>query len=206
VARGSRLSLCALVALIVTFLTVPVAHAGLIGTGPASYCDNSATQPFLGIDGDSSYYVLMPGGSFESGPGWTLSGGAKVVFGNESFFVHGGRDSRSLYLPAGSSATTPTMCFKPGDWHLRVFSKSSGSTSGLRVTVQVRSVLGLLSVLDGGTVSPSGAWQPSKQLNLTLTNLGNLLGTTCAIAIRFAPAGSGSFQLDDAYLDPWVGT
>lgn len=196
----------ALIAVVLTAIAVPVAHAGLLGTGQASYCDSSASQPFRSIDRDTSSYMLMPGGSFESGPAWMLSGGAKVVPGNESYFVHGSGDSHSLYLPAGSSATTPTMCFNPGDWHLRVFAKSAGAAASLRVTVQVRSLLGVLSILDGGTVAPSGTWKPSQKLGLTLTNVADLLGTTCAISLKFTPIGPGSFQLDDTYLDPWVGT
>ena len=58
-------------------------------------------------------------------------------------------------MPSGSSAISPTMCFAAGDWHLRFVNKGSGQ---VRVTVQVRSLLGLLSVLDGGTVRPGDTW------------------------------------------------
>ena len=178
------------------------ARAGLIFSGPASYCDPTMTQPFLPW-GDDATYALTPGGSFESGtPGWGLSGGARVVWGNEPFYVHSRSDKQSLSLPAGSSATSPTMCFAAGDWHLRLFAVSSGATSGLKVTVLVRSLCGVLSLLDGGTVGPSGTWQPSKQLALTLTNLTSI--ATSAISLRFTPAGSsGSWRIDDVYLDPY---
>jgi hypothetical protein len=63
------------------------------------------SQPFLPWL-DLGSYFLMPGGSFENGaPGWTLAGGAKVVNGNESFSVGVAKDSHSLSLPPGSSAT-----------------------------------------------------------------------------------------------------
>ena len=53
--------------------------AGLLGTGSASYCDPDSAQTFRPWS-DSSYYMLTPGGSFESGsPSWDLNGGAKVV-------------------------------------------------------------------------------------------------------------------------------
>ncbi len=188
-------------------LCVPVANAGLLTTGSASYCDTSASQPFMPW-GDSSSYVLTPGGNFEYGSvPWALGGGARVVSGNESYFVGGRRDNRSLLLPAGSSATTGTMCFALGDWHLRLFARNVGSSSGaLRVTVIVPSLVGVLTVLDGGTISGDGSWRPSPRVQLLLCNVTSLIGTR-AVAFRFTPVGSGAaYQIDDVYLDPWKGT
>jgi hypothetical protein len=69
--------------------------------------------------------------------------------------------------------------------------------------VVVPSLLGALSVLDGGTVSAGSTWQPSPRLALLLSNVTSLLGTR-AVAFRFTPVGTGAaFQLDDVYLDPW---
>src|SRR6266496_1756205 len=116
-------------------LAIP-ANAGLVGTGTSSYCD-SASMVFLPW-GDNSNYMLTPGGSFEESTTiWKLSGGAKVISGNDPYFIHSKRDSRSLYMPAGSSATTPTMCFAPGAWHLRFMGVSPNSSSAIRVTVMV---------------------------------------------------------------------
>jgi hypothetical protein len=162
-------------------------------------CDESASQVFARW-GDKNYYVLVPGGSFEPGsPTWKLSGGAKVVAGNEPFYVHASSDRYSLYLPAGSSATTPPMCFGLGDWHLRFFSSGSGS---LRVKIVVKSLVGVLSVLDGGTVSVGSTWKPSPEVGLLLTNLGGLLATD-SISLRITPARTTGIRLDDIYLDPW---
>jgi hypothetical protein len=184
-------------------LAIP-ANAGLLGTGAANYCDpliSQAFQPF----GDRSNYMLTPGGSFEDGtPGWKLSGGATLMTGNEPYFLHSKSDHRSLYLPAGSSATTPTMCFGAGDWHLRLMGVSPNKSSTLRVSVTVNSLLGVVSVLDGGTVSNNGTWKPSPKVGLLLTNVGGLL-TTKAISIRIV-ATSGTSQIDDVYLDPWKET
>jgi hypothetical protein len=175
--------------------------AGLLGTGSASYCSSTVFQAFKPW-GDSSNYMLTPGGSFESGTAsWTLSGGAKIVSGNESYYLNSKSDAKSLYMPSGSAARTPSMCFAAGDWHMRFVGKGSGR---IRVTVQVNSLLGLVSVLDGGTVSPGGSWSPSPQVSLLLTNVGGLL-TTQAISLRFT-ASNGSVQIDDVYLDPWKDT
>jgi hypothetical protein len=175
--------------------------AGLIGTGKASYCDPFSFQAFKPWM-DSSNYMLTPGGSFESGtPSWALTGGAKVTSGNESFYLHSKSDSNSLYMPSGSSATSPTMCFAAGDWHLRFVGKGSGR---VKVTIQVNSLLGVVSILDGGTVSANGTWTPSPRVGLLLSNVGGLL-TTKAISLRLT-ASNGSVQVDDVYLDPWKDT
>ena len=179
------------------------ADAGLIGTGPASGCDKASKvfEPW----GDQSNYLLVPGGAFEAGmPSWSLSGGAKVVPGNEPFYVRGAGDSRSLYVPSGASAHSPTVCFGFGDWHARFFVRNVGSARGsLKVDVAVKSLLGLVSILDGGSITATGEWSPSPRIGLTLTNVTSLLGVQ-AISFRFRTVGSGAaFQVDDVYLDPW---
>ena len=182
-------------------LWAPSAGAGLLFTGPAATCETSASKPFSPWS-DQANYVLVPGGSFEGGaPGWSL-GGASVRSGNEPFYVRAAGDRSSLYMPAGSTVTTPTMCFSLGDWHLRFFARKATSGSGsIRVTVVVKSLLGVLSVLDGGTVNSSGVWAPSPKVGLLLSNVTSLLGTR-AVSFRFKASGA-AFQVDDVYLDPW---
>ena len=107
-------------------MVTPSAEAGLIGTGPASSCTTSSKvfAPW----GDYRNYQLVPGGAFEAGtPAWSLSGGAKVMAGNEPFYVRSKLDKNSLYLPNGSSALSPTVCFGLGDWHARFFVRNVGS-------------------------------------------------------------------------------
>lgn len=192
-------------------LTVPVAHAslisgvlpGLVSTSdkPAT-CDTNASQPFARF-GDNSNYVLVPGGSFEAGaPGWQLNG-ASVQKANEPFYVGSTKDKNSLYIPAGGSATTPPMCFDPGDWHMRFFAQSTSSRlSSMRVNVKVKSLLGVLSILDGGTVSADGTWAPSPRLALLLTNVTSIICVD-SISFQFVPNGGAGWRIDDVYLDPW---
>jgi hypothetical protein len=196
------------VVVIAAILALPsIASAGLLTTNDeARTCDPVQSQPFSSW-GDDTSYVLMPGGSFEGGPAWNLTGTAGIVYGNEPYHVHASTDTHSLLLLSGSSALTPAMCFAPGDWELRFFAVNRGSSSsGLRVHVVVRSLLGVLCVLDGGTVSSTGTWQPSPQLELALTNVTSLIGTN-AVSFRFTPTGSGgAWQIDDVYLDPFKST
>jgi len=208
VARGGIRALLGVVVIAALGLS-STAKAGLIGTGSASYCDPTASRPFSAW-GDSSNYARLYNNGFESGSlGWTLSGGAKIVSGNEPFFLSGTRsDSHSLLLPSGSSAYSGTVCFALGDWHMRFLMRNAGSSSGkLRVQVIVPSLLGgLLTILDGGTVNGNGTWAPSPRLGLLLSNVTGLIGTR-AVAFKFTPVGLGAaYQLDDVYLDPWKGT
>src|SRR3954462_2174724 len=103
-ARKVRLGLA--VASVASFgaIAAPTANAGVL-TASAKSCDTEQmSQPFARF-GDNASYTPVPGGSFEGGNGgWSLSGGAKVVSGNESFNVVGG--SHSLSLPAGATATS----------------------------------------------------------------------------------------------------
>jgi hypothetical protein len=162
-------------------------------------CDTSMSQPFAPW-GDTSYYVLAPGGAFEPDqPAWKLAKGARIVSGNEPFYVHSASDKYSLYLPKGSTATSPPMCFAFGDWNLRFFFVGGGT---VQVKIVVKSLLGLVSVLDGGSVSSGSAWRPSPKVSLLLSNVTGLLATD-SISIRLLSGRSKDVRIDDVYLDPW---
>jgi hypothetical protein len=162
-------------------------------------CEDTATQAFARWD-DENYYVLVPGGAFEPGdPSWKLSGPARVFRGNEPFYIHDRSDAYSLYLAEGSSATSPAMCFAPGDWHFRFFTQGIGS---VRVKVVVKSLLGVLSTLDGGTVRAGSAWRPSPEVQLLISNLCSVLATD-SVSVRITPASDSYVRIDDVYLDPW---
>lgn len=197
-----RVRLALVVGAVAAAVTAAPAGAGLLTTGAAATCETAASQPFIPWS-DYADYVLVSGGSFESGaPGWTLRNGAFVVPGNETFYAGDAADASSLLLLPGSSAITPTTCFALGDWHLRFFLRKVGTTSGsVKVDVVVKSLLGVASVLDGGSVSAGGQWTPSPRVALLLSNVTSLLGTR-AVAFRFRASGA-PFQLDDVYLDPW---
>ena len=64
-----------------------------------------------------------------------------------------------------------------------------------------RSLLGILGILDGGTVSSGSAWQPSPVL---LSTLNAPLGSN-SVQFTFVPSDTtGSWRIDDVYVDPWV--
>jgi hypothetical protein len=180
--------------------------AGLIvlaaGAAPASAglgltCPSSTTRPFAPWS-DYANYVFLPDGGFESGgSGWSLNG-ASVVTGNESFYIHGSSDRRSLSLPAGKSATSPGMCISLLSSKMRFVARGD---TGAKVKVQIiyRGLLSnVLGILDGGTYSTGGAWKPSPQIGM----LGGVLPLlTSSVSFRFT-AVDGAAAIDDVYLDP----
>jgi hypothetical protein len=172
-------------------------------------CPDPTSQPFLQWN-DQSSYALAPDGGLENGAaGWTLTGGARVVSGNESFAVSG-PGSHSLALPAGSSATTPPMCIGIISTKMQMFIANSGA-AGSKLHVQVvygggaGSLLGGLGaglgLSDEGTYAANGAWQP---LPLPVSMLGGALPLlTQYVQFRFTPlATGGNWRIDDVYLDP----
>ena len=195
ISRRLRLTLVAGLAVLAF---APQAQAGLLPSCPGTF-----SKPFAPW-GDNAYYSLVGDGGFEGGAaGWSLSGGAKVVEGNEPFYVHGAGEQRSLLLPRGSSATSPPVCIVLGRPKARLFAVAQGGSGSFRVEVLSRSLLGILSVLDGGVVNAGSRWAPSQPLSLLGSNLGSALWAT-NVQLRFRPLGDSSVAIDDVYVDPWV--
>jgi hypothetical protein len=175
------------------------AHAGLLTTSAVGCQDGALTQPFAAWRDNADYKNVA---TFENGtPGWTLTGGAKVVAGNEPAHVSGSGDAKSLQLPIGSTATTPPVCVGLAEPTLRFFAKrNSGLLSSVVVSVQVQTSLGVWLTLPLG-VDLGGAWHPSGRM-LILANLLPLLPPDrTAVRFTFAPL-LGSYQIDDVYVDP----
>src|SRR3981081_2144736 len=105
----------------------PSAGAGILvktatGCGTPTY-----ERPFLRW-ADIGTYVLAPDGNLEGATTqWSLSGGAAVTSGNESYNVHGPGETHSLALPSGSSATTAAMCVGVLHPTLRLFARNTGA-------------------------------------------------------------------------------
>ncbi|HXV32541.1 MAG TPA: hypothetical protein VD769_00925 [Gaiellaceae bacterium] len=188
-------------------LAAPAA-AGSFADSAAPCEGRTAEQPFKRWL-DPMRYVLAPNGNLESGAtGWRLTGGAKVVAGNETFYVGGAGDSRSLYLPTGSSATTRAMCVQLLHPTVRYFARNRATPvlSSLRVEALVENPLtGGVLVLPVGVHTGPRAWHPSLP-GLVLADFLSVLGDDgeLAVAFRFKPLGLGAaWQIDDVYVDPF---
>jgi hypothetical protein len=187
---------CALGATFLLTASVSAAQAGLINFGT---CNTTAvSQPFAPWD-DNSSYELAPGGDFESSDfvssPWTLSGGAQLVSGSETYAATGSLGAASLSLPAGASAESPTTCVSAAYPTLRFFVAGSG-------TAAVSVVYGSL-VISTGVVAAAGGWAPT-QVMVTGSALGGVLsGGTAKVSILLTGL-TGSVQADDMFIDPWV--
>lgn len=193
----------ALVALVAATASPASAGDELLG------CGYQAEHPFLRFL-DPLPYTLLPGADFESGAaGWHLSGGARVVSGNEPWNLSG-PGSRSLLLPSGSSATSPPMCMGLVLPIVRLVSSGGAALSYLQVDAVYKDASGRQrSVTLLPAPLPTASWAPSLpmlQLAGTLNAL-TLNGLTTEISLRFTPRGllfgSGTWRIDDVYVDPW---
>ena len=187
--RTKKLITAAVAGLALAGLAAPAVDAGVL-VATAQSCDSEQfSQPFARF-GDLAKYTPVPGGSFESGSaGWTLSGGAKVVSGNETFQVRSAADSHSLYLPQGATAVSPSICVGLNEPTLRYFQKQAGSLLGLTgamsVDVLVEDSLGHVLSAPIGTGLLSTSWRPSVPAVVTANLLPLLPGQKTAVAFRF---------------------
>ena len=196
-----------LLAFVASLALAPPALAGSFSDSAVGCEGRTYEQPFRRWL-DPFLYVLAPNGGLERGAAeWRLTGGAKAVAGNETFYVGGATDSRSLYLPSGSSATTRPMCVRILHPTVRFFARNRGPLllSNLSVEVLVEDpVLGRVVALPVGVVTGGSRWQPTLPY-VVLGDFLSLLGEDgeLAVAFRFKPVGFGAaWQIDDVYVDP----
>ena len=159
--------------------------------------DEQGVLPWL----DPFHYTLAPGGAFESASGLTLTGGAKIVAGNESSYVHGTGDKNSVLIPRGGTVTTGAICVGLDKPTVRFFAKRPSFALLPLLTVE-----GVYTTKSGATASLPLVGVPlagnSWSLQLPFVTLGSLeLGDTTMMRFRIR-AVSGDWQVDDFYVDP----
>ena len=190
-----KLWLIACVALAAAAATTSTpARAALNCSGQAS------TQPFLPWL-DPLKYVQIQSGSLESTSGWSLTGGAAQVSGNEPWYVNSSTDRKSLALPSGSSATSPALCITLLHPTVRFFATNSGSPLVTLKVEAITNVNGIKLVTPVGLLV-AGGWQPTLPLAF-LTNLASAVAGS--VQFRFTPIGlgTGGWRIDDVYVDPF---
>jgi hypothetical protein len=196
--RSTRVKLTGAVALA---LLATVAFAG-----SAQACSYSGAKQAFSRWGDQSNYVLAPDGGFEAGgAGWSLSHGAKVVEGNESYYLNSASDSKSLSLPSASTASSPPVCMSIDTPSFRLMARNTGDPSSQLRIEAVYSLLGLVRTKVVSNVTAGSSWAPTQSVS-TVLSLSTIVGTLIpsAIQIRLTPLDSkGEWQVDDLYIDPF---
>jgi hypothetical protein len=184
-------------------LSATIASAGILVKSAPDCSPKPASQVFARW-GDSSQYNLAPGGSFEAGAAaWSLSSRASVVSGNEPWKVAGAGHTRSLKLPPGASATSPTICVGLEHPTIRFFAKNNSALlSTLSVEVITETSLGLTVPVPVGVMLPSGQWKPSPKFLVVANLLPLLPGEHTPVRFRVTSIGTGTWSVDDFYVDP----
>jgi hypothetical protein len=174
------------------------------GVALASCPTQPVSNPFSQW-GDSNDYFQVPGGSFEGTAdqlGWTLSN-ASLATGNEPFNVNDPGDQQSLTINGGGSATSPFFCVDETMSGLRFFAQQAGAGTDLRVKALVQNPDGSVTPVTIADLADGSmpAWAPTDPIGGS-----NHLpaGSSLMVALRFrAPVSSGSWQIDDIYVDPY---
>jgi hypothetical protein len=195
--RSKRLWLGFAVVIAAAGLSVPAASGGLLPSCGAK------TYPFTPW-GDNDAYCAFPNLGFEGGTtAWTRTGKASIVAANEPWHVSG-PGTHSLQLGPGATAQSSPLPVNLLDPWVRFFAHSSSANGSLRVQVTFRGLLGnVTGLLNIGSLSPGSyaSWQPTQRV---LSALALPLLTTSAQVTVTSQATSGSWQVDDVYLDPCV--
>ena len=186
-----------------------VAAAGLLG--PAAVAGRSANSllPSCGVQSypfkpwsDPDAYCAFPNLGFENGStAWTLKGKASIVATNEPWYVSG-PGTHALRLGPGASATSSPLPVSLVDPWVRFFAHSVSANGPLQAQVVFHGALGnLTGLLNIGSLSAGSysSWQPTQRVPSILAPP---LFTTSAQVIVTSQATSGSWQIDDVYLDP----
>lgn len=188
----------------------------------APACPESDVSKAFAKFGDDADYALAPGGDFEVGSGWKLSGGAKVVSGNESLGVSPG--SRSLKLPLGAVAVSPEFCVDETNPHFRFASKPDNAIAGYEAIVLYKNTDGQVKQAQFTSSASqswgSGKWAPSSAsplatkipllaggktatVQIMFVSTGNKIAVGIGLWGRFAAGSIGTVSIDSVMVDPY---
>jgi hypothetical protein len=177
-------------------------------TAATSACSPlTTTKAFQKVDGDTSDYSLAPDGGFEAGgAGWSLTGGAKVVAGNETLGISAGK--KNLMMPLNSTATSPAFCVDETNPHFRFgYKVDNASLSGFLAYVIYRDTSGKITSIElvsskGISLTPT-LWQASPKS--PLATLIPLNGTTKSATVQLKMIALSPVDLVKDFSDAIIG-
>jgi hypothetical protein len=186
-----------------TALALALAAFGalLLTSSAKAACNYPEASQVFSQWNDNAYYQLAPdGGLEEGGSGWTFSGGAGLIEGNESYYLNGGDDDTALDLPYGGVATSPKVCVDDTTPQFRLMVLNGGKKdTRLKVSV-IYEMPNNKNELKGFDVRAWGDWQPSDAVKLETKNHEERVAR-----ISFTPKEKeGDWLIDDLYIDPFA--
>jgi hypothetical protein len=202
--RGGRV--LAMTLGLAALIATPAHAAGAIANPNNCTPQPTLQQFFLGWN-DTGLYTPVTNPGVENGStGWTLTGSAAVVAGNEPWNIGGSTHRYSLNLPAGSSARTTPICIDATYPHFRLFTRNTGAlNTSLKIEVLYLNAAGnVTSTKPYDYKTQSTAWQPTGLVGINVFSSTTTV-TAAPVVFRFTPTGSGArYQIDDVYVDPWA--
>jgi|SRR5215208_3334530 len=199
--RTGRILFATAVAAMALLAPAGTANAGLLAQS-AGPCPSYPTGAVFSRWLDPMKYTLAPGGAFETSSGLTFTGGARIVAGNESSYVHSSADRNSVLIPRGGTVTTGPICIGIDKPTVRFFAKRPNFALLPLMTVE-----GVYTTPTGGTASlplvgvPLAGNSWSLQLPFISASALLQLGDTTIMRFRLR-AVAGDWQVDDLYVDP----
>lgn len=177
-------------------------------------CDPTPTTKAFQAFGDSSDYFLADNGGFESGSaGWQLTN-ASVVSGNESYFLGGNKDARSLSIAPGGRAVSSPICVDTTRTGYRFFAQQAKSPVTPNLKVSIRWVgpdgvtryvrVDTLAGVNYSSWAPSRFWAPELAAQL-FRRLGLAPEATATVRLVFEVdnVAGPAWRIDDLYIDPF---
>jgi len=182
------------------------APAGAPGLGKYTQgCPTFTTSEPFTPWADTGDYFLGPAADFEGSlTGWTAKG-AKIVSGNEKYYVNAATDSHSLSLPKGAAATSPSVCVTLDTPALRLFVKntSASASATLQINMTYTNNQGKASTATVAkiAVGKGADWAPIAPV-LFLSKITSILSNNGQTWVTFQLTSNGSLLVDDFYVDP----
>lgn len=185
--------------------TTMVTNAEVPAIAVGEGCSLPSSQVFAPW-GDTAFYSLVQGGSFEAGTeGWSFAGGAKVVRDrNDGNAADGISDQYALELGKGASATSPEICVGTDSAYYRLFANAASTGSGAS-NLRVEVLFAGRVVKSSDVTAPTGTSVPTPRFAFVPTALDTLLASlelTSTVQIRVSSLDGATVRVDDVNMDP----
>lgn len=184
---------------IIRTLAIAALAAGALPASALADCpkEPQIEQMFQEFDGDTNYYFVAPGGTFEGKTVAETTGSTKIIAADHSVSRAGTK--AALSMTTGSTVTTGAVCIDP----TRVWARFLYRRNSANGSMQVDAVYPSGLVLPLATISPakSSDWEAGTLVPL-VAPLGLLFGQTATVALRLTAFG-GSWDIDGISVDPY---